>query len=62
MKNPINITLDIYNACRTNTGIAATNDGHYNLPSLATSFALYSASSAAVFIPLIFGLFEISTI
>ena len=35
MKNPINITLDIYNACRTNTGRAATNDGHYDLPFLA---------------------------
>ena len=34
MKNPINITLDIYNACRTNTGIAARNDGHYDLKEL----------------------------
>ena len=30
MTNPINITLDIYNACRTNTGRARKNDGHYN--------------------------------
>lgn len=35
MENPINITLDIYNACRTNTGRARKNDGHYNLPLLA---------------------------
>lgn len=34
MKNPINITLDIYNACRTNTGRARKNNGHYNLPLL----------------------------
>ena len=34
MKNPINITLDIYNACRTNTGRAVKNDGHYNFPLL----------------------------
>ena len=33
-----------------------------SLPSLARSFELYSASSAAVFIPFMFGLFEISTI
>ena len=33
-----------------------------NLPSLARSYELYSASSAAVFIPPIFGLFEICTI
>ena len=33
-----------------------------NLPSLARSFELYYASSAAVFIPFILGLFEISTI
>lgn len=30
MTTPINITLDIYNACRTNTGRARNNDGHYN--------------------------------
>ena len=35
MENPINITLDIYNACRTNTAMAATNDGHYDFESLA---------------------------
>lgn len=35
MENPINITLDIYNACRTNTGMAVKNDGHYDLPFLA---------------------------
>ena len=35
MKNPINITLDIYNACRTNTGRAIKNNGHYNFPLLA---------------------------
>ena len=29
MTNPINITLDIYNACRTNTGRARKNNGHY---------------------------------
>ena len=34
MKNPINITLDIYNACRTNTGRAIKNNGHYSLPLL----------------------------
>ena len=34
MKNPTNITLDIYNACRTNTGRAIKNNGHYNLPLL----------------------------
>ena len=34
MKNPTNITLDIYNACRTNTGRARKNNGHYNLPLL----------------------------
>ena len=26
----VTITLDIYNACRTNTGRARKNDGHYN--------------------------------
>ena len=30
MTNPINITLDVYNACRTNTARAIKNDGHYN--------------------------------
>lgn len=30
MTNLINITLDIYHACRTNTGRARKNDGHYN--------------------------------
>ena len=35
MKNPTNVTLDIYNACRTNTGRAAKSDGHYDLPFLA---------------------------
>ena len=35
MKNPTNITLDIYNACRTNTGRARKNNGHYDLPFLA---------------------------
>lgn len=36
MKNPINITLDIYNACRTNTGRAfSNNSNHYNFPLLA---------------------------
>ena len=30
MKSQINITLDIYNACRTNTGRARKNDGHYS--------------------------------
>ena len=34
MENPINITLDIYNACRNNTAMAATNDGHYDFKSL----------------------------
>lgn len=34
MENPTNITLDIYNACRTNTGRARKNNGHYNLPLL----------------------------
>ena len=35
MKNPVNITLDIYNAYRTNTGRAIKNNGHYNFPLLA---------------------------
>lgn len=34
MENPTNITLDFYNACRTNTGRARKNDGHYNFPVL----------------------------
>ena len=34
MKNPINITLDIYNACRTNTARALKNNSHYNWPLL----------------------------
>ena len=34
MENPTNITLDIYNACRTNTGRAIKNNGHYNFPIL----------------------------
>ena len=34
MKNSINITLDIYNACRNNTARARKNNGHYNLPLL----------------------------
>ena len=35
MENPINITLDIYNACRNNTAMAATNYGHYDFKCLA---------------------------
>ena len=31
MKNPTNITLDIYNTCRNNTARAIKNNGHYNL-------------------------------
>lgn len=34
MKNPINITLDIYNACRTNTSRLIGSNGHYNFPLL----------------------------
>ena len=34
MKNPTNITLDIYNACRTNTARARKSNGHYNFPLL----------------------------
>ena len=34
MENPTNITLDIYNACRTNTGRARKNDGHYDFSEL----------------------------
>ena len=36
MKNPVTIELDIYNACRTNTGRAFSNTTkHYNLSFLA---------------------------
>ena len=36
MKNPIDLKLDIYNACRTNTGRALNrDDNHYNLSFLA---------------------------
>ena len=36
MKNPVTIELDIYNACRTNTGRAFSNETkHYNLSFLA---------------------------
>ena len=36
MKNPVKIELDIYNACRTNTGRAFSNEtNHYNLSFLA---------------------------
>lgn len=35
MQNPISLTLDIYNACRTNTARARnTSDNHYNLSKL----------------------------
>ena len=34
MEHSMNITVDIYNACRTNTGRARKNDGHYNFPIL----------------------------
>ena len=34
MKHSMNITVDIYNACRTNTDRARKNDGHYNFPIL----------------------------
>ena len=34
MKNQIDLKLDIYNACRTNTGRALKDDGHYNFPFL----------------------------
>ena len=34
MESQINITLDIYNACRTNTARAIKNNGHYNFPLL----------------------------
>ena len=34
MKNPVKIELDIYNACRTNTGRAIKHNGHYNFPLL----------------------------
>lgn len=35
MKSSVTITLNIYNACRTNTGRALKNNGHYNFPLLA---------------------------
>ena len=36
MKNPVTIELDIYNACRTNTGRALSDKTkHYNLSFLA---------------------------
>lgn len=31
----VTLELNIYNACRTNTGRAATSDGHYDLARLA---------------------------
>ena len=34
MESSVTLTLDIYNACRTNTGRAIKNDGHYNFPLL----------------------------
>lgn len=34
MENPTNIKLDFYNACRTNTGRARKNDGHYDFSEL----------------------------
>ena len=34
MKNSVKIELDIYNACRTNTGRAIKHNGHYNFPLL----------------------------
>lgn len=34
MESSINITLDIYNACKTNTDRAIKNDNHYNFPIL----------------------------
>ena len=34
MKNQIDLKLDIYNACRTNTDRALKHDGHYNFPLL----------------------------
>lgn len=35
MKSSVTLTLNIYNACRTNTGRALKNNGHYNFPLLA---------------------------
>ena len=36
MKNPVTIELNIYNACRTNTGMAFSDETkHYNLSFLA---------------------------
>lgn len=34
MESSVNITLNIYNACRTNTARAMKNNGHYYLPFL----------------------------
>lgn len=34
MDSKLNITLNIYNACRTNTARALKNNGHYNFPIL----------------------------
>lgn len=31
----VQVTLNIYEACRTNTGRARKSDGHYSLPLLA---------------------------
>lgn len=31
----VTLNLDVYNACRTNTGRARKSDGHYDLPFLA---------------------------
>ena len=35
MESSVTLTLNIYNACRTNTGRAIKNNGHYNFPLLA---------------------------
>ena len=35
MKSTITLTCDIYNACRTNTAMALTSDGHYDFQLLA---------------------------
>lgn len=35
MRDKITLECDIYNACRTNTGRAQLNDGHYDLNKLA---------------------------
>ena len=34
MENPTNITLDFYNACRSNIVRARKNDGHYDFSEL----------------------------